>query len=61
MELTNDFRVGVPIERAWEVMDPIIAAAEAGKPPEQYEVGSQGPAAADAMLAAEGKRWQPIG
>src|SRR5262245_54895262 len=51
------------IERAWEIIDPVIAAAERpdAPPPEQYAVGSQGPACADAILAAEGRKWQPIG
>ncbi|MBX9625408.1 MAG: glucose-6-phosphate dehydrogenase, partial [Gemmataceae bacterium] len=46
------------IERAWEVMDPVIAAA--GQP-EEYAVGSNGPACADKLLAAEGKAWQQPG
>jgi glucose-6-phosphate 1-dehydrogenase len=51
------------IERAWEIMDPIIAAAErADAPqPEEYAVGSAGPKCADALLAAEGRAWEPIG
>ena len=47
------------IERAWEIIDPLIAAVE--KPetscPENYAVGSNGPAAADAFLAREGRSW----
>jgi glucose-6-phosphate 1-dehydrogenase len=50
------------IERAWEIMDPIITATE--KPeapmPEEYEIGSQGPASADRLIEADGKKWQPI-
>ncbi|MBA4062497.1 MAG: glucose-6-phosphate dehydrogenase [Isosphaera sp.] len=51
------------IERAWEVMDPIIAAAEApdAPQPQRYAVGSQGPAAADELLKAEGRAWQQVG
>jgi glucose-6-phosphate 1-dehydrogenase len=50
------------IERAWEVMDPIIQATESAEAPSpmHYPVGSQGPACADKMLEAEGKLWQPI-
>ena len=50
------------IERAWEIMDPIIAATQesAAPPPEAYAVGSQGPACAGALLATEGKTWQAI-
>jgi glucose-6-phosphate 1-dehydrogenase len=51
------------IERAWEVMDPIIAAAEAADAPqpEPYEVGSQGPKAADELMSADGRAWRPVG
>jgi glucose-6-phosphate 1-dehydrogenase len=46
------------IERAWEIMDPLIAAAEhAEKQPERYPVGSNGPTCADKLLDC----WQPIG
>jgi glucose-6-phosphate 1-dehydrogenase len=51
------------IERAWEIIDPIIAATmlpEAPQP-QEYAVGSQGPACADELLDAEGRKWQPIG
>jgi glucose-6-phosphate 1-dehydrogenase len=51
------------IERAWEIMDPIIAAtSQPGSPqPEKYAIGSQGPACSDKMLEADGCKWQPIG
>jgi glucose-6-phosphate 1-dehydrogenase len=50
------------IERAWEIMDPIIAAAEhAPNQPEKYAVGSSGPTCADQLLDADGRTWQPIG
>jgi glucose-6-phosphate 1-dehydrogenase len=50
------------IERAWEIMDPIIAAAEhAAAQPEKYAVGSAGPACADKLLDEDGRHWQPIG
>lgn len=46
------------IERAWEIMDPLIAAAEhAPQQPERYAIGSNGPACADKLLDC----WQPIG
>ena len=50
------------IERAWEIMDPLIAAVERqGAPaPETYTVGSDGPAGADAFLAREGRAWQKL-
>ena len=51
------------IERAWEIMDPIIAAtAGADSPqPQEYAIGSQGPDCADAMLAPEGRAWNEVG
>jgi len=50
------------IERAWEIMDPIIAAAaNAPQQPEKYAVGSQGPKCADKLLDDDGRYWQPIG
>jgi glucose-6-phosphate 1-dehydrogenase len=47
------------IERAWEIMDPLIGATErqGGPVPETYAVGSHGPAAADAFLARDGRTW----
>jgi glucose-6-phosphate 1-dehydrogenase len=50
------------IERAWEIMDPIIAATSGpdAPDPEQYPVGSQGPGCADKLLAGEGRAWQPL-
>ena len=42
------------IERAWEIIDPLVDAA-AQREPETYPVGSDGPAAADALLAEEGE------
>jgi glucose-6-phosphate 1-dehydrogenase len=50
------------IERAWEIIDPIIAATglKDAKPLEEYALGSQGPACADAMLETDGRKWQAI-
>jgi glucose-6-phosphate 1-dehydrogenase len=47
------------IERAWEIMDPLIAASEANDAaqPEEYAVGSSGPACADAFLARTERTW----
>jgi len=47
------------IERAWEIMDPIISATSSseGPLPQTYAVGSQGPACADAMLGHDGRTW----
>jgi glucose-6-phosphate 1-dehydrogenase len=47
------------IERAWEIMDPIIAAAERpdAPAPQEYAVGSSGPKCADEFLARDGRSW----
>lgn len=49
------------IERAWEIMDPFIALTEQpGKPrPEEYAVGSEGPAGAHKLIAGSGCSWLP--
>jgi glucose-6-phosphate 1-dehydrogenase len=47
------------IERAWALLDPLIAAQEyEGAPsPHPYPARSWGPAAADAFLARDGRTW----
>jgi glucose-6-phosphate 1-dehydrogenase len=47
------------IERAWAVMDPLIAAAERrdGPRPLEYAKGSNGPQCADEFLARGGRAW----
>jgi glucose-6-phosphate 1-dehydrogenase len=47
------------IERAWEIMDPILDAT-ASIQPDEYAIGSQGPASADKLLTNEGRAWQAI-
>ncbi len=50
------------IERAWEIMDPLIAAVEgADKQPEAYALKGDGPACGAGLLANDGRAWQPIG
>jgi glucose-6-phosphate 1-dehydrogenase len=51
------------IERAWAIMDPLIAASERpdGPKPQPYAVGSWGPACADELLARDGRAWQNAG
>jgi len=50
------------IELAWEIVDPLIQAWEAGGHPETYPVGSWGPQAADDLVAAGGAgRWMVSG
>ncbi len=46
------------IERAWEIMDPLIAASSRPDAPlPEYTVGSEGPACADEFLARTERRW----
>lgn len=47
------------IERAWEIMDPLIACVEAKDGPEllSYPKGSAGPSCAAAFLAKTGRKW----
>ena len=50
------------IERAWEIMDPFIAAAENGAvKPQEYAVGSEGPCCCDDYLAPMGRAWLQLG
>jgi glucose-6-phosphate 1-dehydrogenase len=47
------------IERAWEIVDPVLNAwASDAVPLHRYAPGSWGPEAADALLAHDGYRWQ---
>jgi len=50
------------IERAWEIMDPFIAAGERPDGPrcDEYEPGSTGPACADALLEHDGRAWTSL-
>jgi glucose-6-phosphate 1-dehydrogenase len=47
------------IEGAWAVVDPLIRAWK-DAPVEEYPAGTDGPAAADALLAREGRAWTPL-
>ena len=51
------------VEQAWTVLDPLLAAWEDNPdryPLHPYEAGSTGPAAADELLARDGRRWRPL-
>jgi glucose-6-phosphate 1-dehydrogenase len=50
---------GDEIERAWEIMDPVMDAT-ASVQPDEYAIGSQGPANAQKLLAQDGRAWQEI-
>jgi glucose-6-phosphate 1-dehydrogenase len=47
------------IEGSWAVVQPLLDAWRQGEP-EAYAAGSSGPAGADALLAREGRQWQPL-
>jgi len=42
------------VEQSWKLFSPL---AEAGLPVHDYAAGSWGPAAAEALLNSEGRRW----
>jgi glucose-6-phosphate 1-dehydrogenase len=48
------------IERAWAIVDPVVAASERpdAPQPESYPVSSYGPQCATDMLARDGRSWQ---
>src|SRR6478672_9718932 len=48
------------VEEAWGIVDPIIDSWADSPPPDfpNYEAGTWGPAAADDLLAREGRRWR---
>src|SRR6478736_4866584 len=50
------------VEEAWTIVDPVIEAWADSPPPPfpNYEAGTWGPAAADDLLAREGRRWRRI-
>ena len=47
------------IEGAWAVVDPLIRAWKDASV-ERYSAGSDGPAAADALLARDRRTWTPL-
>jgi glucose-6-phosphate 1-dehydrogenase len=50
------------VETAWGIVDPIMTAWADDGPPDfpNYEAGTWGPAAADDLLARDGRRWRRI-
>ncbi|HEX2203222.1 MAG TPA: glucose-6-phosphate dehydrogenase [Longimicrobium sp.] len=46
------------VEAAWTLVTPLLDAWAAGGEPEPYPAGSWGPSGADALLAADGRRWR---
>lgn len=47
------------VEATWAVVDPLLKAWAQGSP-QEYPAGSAGPAAADDLLARDGRRWLPL-
>jgi glucose-6-phosphate 1-dehydrogenase len=48
------------VDAQWSIIDPILQAWDAGHPPiREYEAGSPGPAAADALIG-EGRHWRAL-
>jgi glucose-6-phosphate 1-dehydrogenase len=50
------------IDRAWQIVDPVIARWENEAPADfpNYAAGTAGPAAADELLARDGRRWRTL-
>lgn len=50
------------VEEAWGIVDPIIESWADSSAPDfpNYDAGTWGPASADELLAAEGRRWRRI-
>jgi glucose-6-phosphate 1-dehydrogenase len=48
------------VEQAWSIVDPIVAMAGHDHQPELYPAGSEGPIAANALLAADGAFWRGL-
>ena len=49
------------VERAWEIVDPLIRAWTDGRAPlDSYAAGTWGPPAADALIATDGHEWRRL-
>jgi glucose-6-phosphate 1-dehydrogenase len=48
------------VELSWMVLDPIEQFWQEHTKPEQYPAGTAGPAAADAMMARDGRSWRRL-
>ncbi len=67
--LLHDALVGDPtlftradeVEAAWRLVNPILEAWHSGQPElASYEAGSDGPAAADELIGADGRAWRAL-
>ena len=48
------------VDRAWELIQPVLQVWEATSGVELYDVGSCGPAAADTLIRRDGREWRPL-
>jgi len=48
------------VELSWQILDPIEEFWASHDKPEQYPAGTQGPPAADALLARDGRAWRRL-
>ncbi len=50
------------IEEAWRIVDPLLQGQEYPSlpPPQEYEPGSWGPAAAEELLSQDGHTWRQV-
>ncbi len=48
------------VDAEWRIVDPVLEAWRSAPPPQIYEAGSQGPPAADRLLAVRGRSWRQI-
>jgi glucose-6-phosphate 1-dehydrogenase len=46
------------VERAWEIVDPLLREWSSGGPLAEYEAGAWGPGEADTLLG-QGRKWRP--
>jgi glucose-6-phosphate 1-dehydrogenase len=56
------FKRAEEIEGGWRIVQPLLDGWSAGRSdaPAAYPAGSQGPAAADELLARDGRQWRPL-
>jgi glucose-6-phosphate 1-dehydrogenase len=48
------------VDRAWELIQPVLQIWEATPGVQIYEPGSKGPSAADDMIARDGRCWREL-
>lgn len=61
--LTGDqtlFKGADDIEFAWRAVQPFLDAWQSAGEVHEYPAGSDGPAAADALLSRDGRSWRPL-